>query len=275
LIRPDRFCHSFAQVWVKRQETSRQFKNKKENEMILINRSTTLEPMRVPGGVKVSGPLLETSNTQEVKKASLSHRFARAAQKLVATLAFSAVLGTALAPRAGLADDREKEKGGARILRFDVAENAKRFIFDDTPLVDNGAGAKVPGYANEFITEGYIYPYGTLDATNGVLADGSPQFPDKVMGRWSCRGWHVGDGALTKTGPWVITHQLYDFGNTPGNVTLTTDGLELVDVNVPIRRAIIGGTGPYAQARGEAIQTMLGFNQLQGVNLRFVLNVKD
>ena len=133
----------------------------------------------------------------------------------------------------------------------------------------------MPGYANEFITEGYIYPYGTLVAGNGALADGSPEFPEKVLGRWTCRGWHVGEGALTKTGPWVITHQLYDFGETPGHVTLTTDGLELVDVDVPIRRAIIGGTGPYALARGEAIQTMLGFNQLEGVNLRLVLKVKQ
>ena len=225
--------------------------------------------------MKVAGPLRETSNTQEVKRVSLPNRFARAAQKLVATLAFSALLGTALTPRPGLADDREKEKGGSTILRFDVAENAKRFVFDDTPLVDNGAGGKVPGYANEFITEGYIYPHGTLTGSNGVLADGSPEFPNKVMGRWTCRGWHVGEGALTKTGPWVITHQLYDFGKTPGNVSLMTDGLELVDVDVSIRRAIIGGTGRFSQARGEAIQTMLGFNQLQGVNLRFVLNVKE
>jgi hypothetical protein len=240
-----------------------------------INQSSTLEPTEIRMGVKVSSHRQETSNAQEVKKANRSHRLARAAQKLVATLAFSAALGTALAPRAGLADDREKAKVGARILRFDVAENAKRFVFDDTPLVDNGAGKKVPGYANEFITEGYIYPHGTLNGSNGVLADGSPEFPEKVIGRWTCRGWHVGEGALTKTGPWVITHQLYDFGKTPGNVTLTTDGLELVDLNVPVRRAITGGTGPYAQARGEAIQTMLGFNQLEGANLRLILRVQD
>ncbi len=56
-------------------------------------------------------------------------------------------------------------------------------------------------------------------------------------------------------------------------MTLTTDGLELVDVDVPIRRAIIGERALVALARGEAIQTMLGFNQLEGVNLRLVLKV--
>ena len=83
----------------------------------------------------------------------------------------------------------------------------------------------------------------------------------------------MGDGAKTVTGPWVITHQFYDFGETPGSETLTTDGVELVDLNVPVQRAIIGGTGPFSKARGELTQTMIGFNQLKGVNLRFSVKV--
>lgn len=158
----------------------------------------------------------------------------------------------------------------ARIVRFDVAENQTRFSFDETPVFPDG----LPAYGNEFITEGYIYPHGTLDSfTDGVNADGSPQFPDKVIGRWVCRGWHVGDGAHTTTGPVVITHQLYDFDDEAGKVTLTTDGIELADVDVPFKRAIIGGTGPFAQARGEATQTFLGFHQFNGVKLRFELRV--
>lgn len=177
-----------------------------------------------------------------------------------------------------LADDPEKaaladevaSHFGARILRFDVAENQTRFSFDETPVFPDG----LPAYGNEFVTEGYIYPNGTLNSfTNGVNADGSPEFPDKVMGRWTCRGWHVGDGAHTTTGPVVITHQLYDFDDTPGRVTLTTDGVELADVDVPFKRAIVGGTGRFAQARGEATQTFLGFHQFNGVKLRFELRV--
>jgi hypothetical protein len=156
-----------------------------------------------------------------------------------------------------------------KIIWFDVSENAKRFVFDETPLHDDGA----PAYGNEFVTEGYIYPFGTLNGTNGVNPDGSPEFPDRVIGRWTCRGWHVGEGAKTVSGPWVITHQLYDLGDRPGQVTLTTDGLELVDIGVPVKRAVIGGTGPYAEARGEATQTMIGFNQLNGANLRVEIKV--
>lgn len=156
-----------------------------------------------------------------------------------------------------------------RVLRVDVSENAKRFIFDETPLHADGT----PAYGNEFVTEGYIYPEGTLNGTNGVNPDGTPEFPNKVIGRWTCRGWHVGEGAKTMTGPWVVTHQYFDFGNKFGRVSLATDGVELVDIDVPINRAIIGGTGIYSQARGEAQQTMIGFNQLLGVNLRVELRV--
>jgi hypothetical protein len=154
-------------------------------------------------------------------------------------------------------------------LRFDVAENAKRFVFDETPLHPDGA----PAYGNEFVTEGYIYPEGTLNGSNGVKEDGSPEFPNRVIGRWTCRGWHVGEGAKTVTGPWVVTHQLYDFGPEPGQSSIATDGVELVDIDKPVLRGIIGGTGAYSQARGEARQVMIGFNQLNGVNLRYEIKV--
>jgi hypothetical protein len=67
----------------------------------------------------------------------------------------------------------------------------------------------------------------------------------------------------------VVTHQLYDFTDTPGAESFTTDGLELVDIGVAIQRAITGGTGPYRGMRGEAVQTMIGINTSDGVNLRF------
>lgn len=159
-----------------------------------------------------------------------------------------------------------------RILKFDVSELATRFVFDETPLDANGK----PAYGNEFITEGVIYEHGTLNGTDGVIVVeengkkvAKPEFPDKVIGRWTCRGWHVGEGAATVTGPWVATNQIYDFAATPGQAMFTTDGLELVDIGVAIERAITGGTGPYRHMRGTATQTMVGFNASEGVNLRF------
>ena len=187
----------------------------------------------------------------------------------------SAVAGAA-APALARDDGLEATHHGKKQLMFDVAENMFRFLFDESPVDEN----KLPAYGNPFITEGYIYPYGTLNGGsgnvkgNGVLPNGDPEFPSLVIGRWTCRGWFVGNGAKTTTGPIVITHQLYDLGRTPGGATLCTDGYELADINLTIKRAITGGTGPYLAARGEANQILLGLNKTDGVNLRFVFDLK-
>jgi hypothetical protein len=150
------------------------------------------------------------------------------------------------------------------VLRFDMAEDMTRFAWSERPVHDDGQ----PAYGNAYITQGYIYPAGTLTASNGVNPDGSPEFPDRVLGEWTCRGWHVGDGAHTETGPWVVTTQLYNFGREWGDATLITDGYSLADVDVAIERAVTGGTGRYAGARGEQRETMLGFNASNGINFR-------
>lgn len=189
---------------------------------------------------------------------------------LAVTLGAAIIALAVIAPDAILAENREVPNSQAQILKFDVAENATRFAFDEAPVDDNG----MPAYGNPFVTQGYIYPEGTLDGNNGVQSDGKPEFPEQVIGQWICRGWFIGDGAATETGPWVITHQLYNFSDQPGRKTLMSDGYELAEPNVPIQRAIVGGTGPYKEASGQAVQTLLGFNQSEGVDLRFVLEVE-
>ncbi len=163
-------------------------------------------------------------------------------------------------------DEKDSGRNGFTV---DIAENGTKFVFDETPVFPDG----LPAYGNEFITEGYIYPAGTLNGTNGVNADGSPEFPALVIGRWTCRGWFTGDGAHSVTGPWVITHQYLDFGRTFGNTSITSDGFELVDLYIPVKRAITGGTGIYDKSRGEASQVLLGFNVTFGVVLRVRLNI--
>ena len=153
--------------------------------------------------------------------------------------------------------------GDDGVLRFDVAEDATRFVFAEQPVHDDG----LPAYGNAFVTQGYIYPDGTLDGTNGVLPDGSPEFPDQVLGEWTCRGWFIGDGAHTTTGAWVITTQVYSFADA----IIVTDGTEVADLDVPSARAITGGTGPYASVAGEGEQVLLGYNASEGVDLRFTL----
>ena len=76
------------------------------------------------------------------------------------------------------------------VLRFDVAEDHSRFVWDGNPALIDG----MPEHHTAFITQGYLYPAGTLTGTNGVLPDGSPEFPDKVLGQWTCSGWWLGGG---------------------------------------------------------------------------------
>lgn len=151
------------------------------------------------------------------------------------------------------------------VLRFEVAEDATHFVFDPDLTYDDG----MPAYGASFITRAYIYPAGTLDSTNGVNADGSPEFPEDVLGIWVCRGWFVGEGMRTMSGAMLATSQIYDFGDVHGAAMLTSDGLELADVGVKIERAVTGGTGPFAGATGVATQSLLGLNATEGVNLQF------
>jgi len=161
---------------------------------------------------------------------------------------------TALLPAAALA--------GGVLPAFDVAEDLSRFVYDEAPVFDDG----MPGYGNAFVTQGYVYPAGTLDGgVEGTLADGSPAFPDKVIGTWTCDGYYVGDGFRTQTGAVVITRQVIVFDD--GDMIIT-QGPELAETDVAITRAVTGGTGDYADAPVEIRQTLLGMTDGYGVRLQ-------
>jgi hypothetical protein len=133
----------------------------------------------------------------------------------------------------------------------------------------------MPSAGNTFITHGYLYPEGTLDGTNGVLENGEPEFPDRVIGEWTCYGWLVGDGLHTETGAWVASTQIYQLNDTYGNATITTDGFEIVDINRPFARAITGGTGMFSGMVGEQTQTLVGVTDQMGVNLSVEFNFSE
>lgn len=191
---------------------------------------------------------------------------------VLAVIGLIVVVGLAAAASTALGQGPLDARG--HTIAIEVAENGTRFVVDETPAFEEDG---LPAYGAEFITEGYLYPAGTLTCAdnqcNGVLEDGSPEFPDEVLGRWVCRGWFVGDGFHTMSGPVVVTTQIYDLGDTPGTDMIVTDGYELVDFNVPLQRAITGGSGPYRNARGEQTQEFLGLNPGMGVALRVELNV--
>ena len=191
------------------------------------------------------------------------------------TTALLAILAAAITvPDNARGDDDEHRFHRWRIdFGFDVAEIGARFVPDDEPFKDG-----LPAYGNSFITQGYIYPAGTLEPCDdpgipcqGVNPDGSPQWPDRVIGSWTCFGWHVADAASASSGAAVVTTQIYEFSDTPGKVSFVTDGFELAfGDSSPVRRAVTGGTGPLSRVRGQVVQNYLGFaNQSGGVNLTF------
>ncbi len=208
-------------------------------------------------------PTTETARTQWSRRKSV-----RAAVGLIAVAGVAAG-GVSLAAADG---------GGrrTRTVEVDIAENGTRFVIDEAPVFDDG----FPAYGNPFITQGYIYPAGTLSDSNGVNLDGSPEFPDKVIGEWSCRGYFIGDGAHTTEGSWVFTTQLFAFGDDPdtGAETVVVTGYEGAAVGNIVTGAITGGTGAYATARGEADQELLGINNPElptmGINKTVTLELE-
>lgn len=155
-------------------------------------------------------------------------------------------------------------------LEFDISEDMTRFIFDKDVVYEDG----LPADGSSFITRGYLYEAGTLQESNGVNPDGSPEYPDKVIGEWICQGYMINDAGHATGGVWVFSTQFFQLSDTPGAQTLVTTGYELADIGVAISRAITGGSGDYSTARGEATQTMLGLNATEGVNLRVQVNVQ-
>ncbi len=158
--------------------------------------------------------------------------------------------------------------GGAQAdtpMAFDVAEDHTRIFMANAPLHENG----MPAHGNAFISQGFIYPAGTLEAgTTGVLEDGSPAFPDLVLGTWTCDGYFVGEGANAKTGVWIISRQVFAF--TDGD-TIVTQGTEIVDTGVENLRPVTGATGDYGDFSGAMVQTLLGFSEQMTVNVSFRL----
>ncbi|MCG6885211.1 MAG: hypothetical protein LJE62_15790 [Silicimonas sp.] len=152
---------------------------------------------------------------------------------------------------------------------FDVAEDHTRFVFAAQPVYDDG----MPAYGNAFVTQGYIYPAGTLDGgAEGVNADGSPAFPDLVIGEWTCDGFFVGEGMRTTEGPIVMSRQIYAFED--GDL-LVTHGPEFMADGIRFTRAVTGGTGDYADAPAELEQTFLGMSEGLGVRLHMDLENRD
>ncbi len=154
-------------------------------------------------------------------------------------------------------------------MAFDVAEDHTRIHMAATPVHENG----MPAHGNAFVSQGYIYPEGTLaDGTVGVLEDGSPAFPDLVLGTWTCDGYFVGEGGNATTGVWIISRQTFAFND---GATVVTQGTEIADIGQPNLRPVTGATGDFADIDGGLIQTTLGFNDFWGLSATYTFEALE
>jgi hypothetical protein len=142
-------------------------------------------------------------------------------------------------------------------IRFtvDVAEDFSKFV--PTPV---NPGDTEPKRGAWFLTEGRIFPKGTIQGDGSTFDPGS----GGAIGTWMCRGSHLISLTEIMNGgsPWVVTSQNYLLG---GDNTIATDGQEGTGKFI---RSVTGGTGRYRDYIGEQQQVLLGFNSTGGVNLR-------
>ncbi len=185
---------------------------------------------------------------------------------LIAVIVITGLTAVALPHISQPASAKEK----VEVLKFDMAEDFTRYVFNTDIANEDG----FPAHGSPFITTGYLYPEGTLEGTDGVNDDGSPEFPDKVIGTWSCRGWIYGDITDAEGKPIAITTQVFQLGEEYGNQTIITDGFEFMEPGTVFTRAIVGGSGNYRSAQGEQIQEILGINEQMGMAMRFELRLE-
>jgi hypothetical protein len=165
------------------------------------------------------------------------------------------------------ASGAEATQRSAPDFSIDVAADCNRYI----------ENAAQPGMGPSFIQEGVIYRPGTLAAHCpngngcGIRPDGTPEFPDAVIGKWRCWGSFV---ESKHGGPPLYSTQVYELSLTEGDPaagesTLVSHGPEWGNVDVSFRRAIAGGYGHFKDADGEVAQTRIGINQTQCENYTF------
>jgi hypothetical protein len=156
----------------------------------------------------------------------------------------------------------------SQTLQVEVSEDMNRFAFDQSKTYEDG----FPAHGSGFVTQGYVYPSGTLNGSNGVNADGSAEFPELVIGECICYGYMINDAAHATSGTWVVSTQIINLDREHGAQSIVTTGYEFADDTEAVR-AVAGGTGAYAEARGEAVQVFTGLNASEGVVLTIELNL--
>ncbi|MGH2602345.1 MAG: hypothetical protein ACRDJ9_23535 [Dehalococcoidia bacterium] len=185
----------------------------------------------------------------------------RGASRRSVLLGGGAVLGGAAALLAGGIAAQ-----GGQTLTVDVAMDGRTWRMTRLDPTQPDALAH---RGDSFIVNGGIFPAGTIE--RGLTS------PDQTgrIGTWVCRGTFQVEDIMTQT-PHVASLQMFllDGGNA-----LISEGLE---GGVTVTRAVIGGWGRYAGARGTSLEEPMGSNEtlfdvgaaeVPSFNLRFTFTL--
>jgi len=143
---------------------------------------------------------------------------------------------------------------------IDVAEDMDKYVEHRT------AAGEEPVRGSQFVTEGNIYPVGTISG-NGDQFD--PNMAGS-HGTWFCKGVFLVKGSeFDKSPRAVLSDQIYLLPNDRHSIATTG-----AEGNGTAIRAVTGGTGAYAGYVGEQRQEFLGFNKTGGVNLRVTITLR-
>ncbi len=158
---------------------------------------------------------------------------------------------------------------GASVLAQDYEKEITRVVVEVDVAVNGTTIQRTTG-AGGFVIEGYVYPSGTLDASNGINPDGTPEFPDLVIGHWTCQGFTFLTRPQTGSSPIVAgsnTKQTFELDlDNFGNDMIFTQGFEIQNFGAVDTRAVTGGTGQYIGRDMLQLQVLGGINATGGPN---------
>ena len=150
-----------------------------------------------------------------------------------------------------------QSKSNRSFVQVEVAEDFSKFV-PGPPFDADG----VPQRGSFFVTEGKIFPEGTIQG------DGSSFDPNSEgsIGTWFCRGTHLVSGLEFPDVRFAVdTTQAYLMPDD--TQMIVTDGLE-GGFGFEMQRVVSGGTGKFRKVIGIQKQELMGFNASGGVNIR-------
>jgi hypothetical protein len=180
---------------------------------------------------------------------------------LFRSTAFTVLIAGALtAPQSGFAQVGIDHLNQEKIeFTFDVSEDMNKYVEHRV------AAGEEPVRGSQFVTEGAIFPPGTIP---GKGEEFDPNMPG-ARGAWFCKGVFLVRGSeFDKSPQAVLSEQIYLLPSDRHSIT--TSGTE---GNGTAIRAVTGGTGAFTGYSGEQRQQFLGFNKTGGVNLRVTITL--